>query len=137
MYPLSNLHVLLQPIDAIVTRWYSDRDSRGSYSYVSIGATGLDYDLLGDSVLSASSTSPDHGSEAFRATGGVTTKSPVPRLFFAGEHTCRCYPATVHGALLTGLREAARVANTFFPGQTPIRQHSLNLNNCLSVPLTI
>ncbi|KAF5402953.1 Amine oxidase [Paragonimus heterotremus] len=125
------------PIDAIVTRWYSDRDSRGSYSYVSVGATGLDYDLLGDSVLSASPISADPGPEALRATGGVTTKCPVPRLFFAGEHTCRCYPATVHGALLTGLREAARVANTFFPGQTPVRQHSLNLNSCLSAPLTI
>ncbi|KAF6777307.1 hypothetical protein AHF37_03269 [Paragonimus kellicotti] len=125
------------PIDAIVTRWYSDRDSRGSYSYVSVGATGLDYDLLGDSVLSDSSISADPGSEALRATGGVITKSPLPRLFFAGEHTCRCYPATVHGALLTGLREAARVANTFFPGQTPVRQHSLNLNSCLSAPLTI
>ncbi|KXJ15468.1 Lysine-specific histone demethylase 1A [Exaiptasia diaphana] len=36
-----------------------------------------------------------------------------PRVFFAGEHTIRNYPATVHGALLSGLREAGRIADQF------------------------
>ncbi|GFN75552.1 lysine-specific histone demethylase 1a-like [Plakobranchus ocellatus] len=35
------------------------------------------------------------------------------RLFFAGEHTIRNYPATVHGALLSGYREAGRIADKF------------------------
>ena len=30
----------------------------------------------------------------------------LPRVFFGGEHTIRNYPATVHGAMLSGLREA-------------------------------
>lgn len=40
-------------------------------------------------------------------------RQPVPRLFFGGEHTIRNYPATVHGALLSGLREAGRIADQF------------------------
>ncbi len=37
----------------------------------------------------------------------------MPRLFFAGEHTIRQYPATVHGAFLSGLRESGRIADQF------------------------
>lgn len=43
---------------------------------------------------------------------GSETTLP-PRVFFAGEHTIRNYPATVHGAFLSGLREAARIADQF------------------------
>ncbi len=39
--------------------------------------------------------------------------SNMPRVFFAGEHSIRNYPATVHGALLSGLREAGRIADQF------------------------
>jgi hypothetical protein len=31
---------------AVVTRWGSDRYARGSYSYIAVGSTGSDYDLL-------------------------------------------------------------------------------------------
>lgn len=34
------------PKDSVVTRWRSDPWSRGSYSYVSLGSSGNDYDLL-------------------------------------------------------------------------------------------
>ena len=32
---------------------------------------------------------------------------------FTGEHTMRNYPATVHGALLSGLREGGRISDQF------------------------
>ena len=52
----------------------------GSYSSLTVGsAGGDDYDAIAEQV------------------GG--------RLFFAGEATTRKYPATMHGAFFTGLRE--------------------------------
>lgn len=39
-----------------------------------------------------------------------------------GEHTIRNYPATVHGALLSGLREAGRICDYYigFPDVGPL-----------------
>ncbi len=55
----------------------------GSYSSLTVGSGGGDdYDVMAESV------------------GG--------RLFFAGEATTRKYPATMHGAFFTGLREVLR-----------------------------
>ncbi|XP_019848757.1 PREDICTED: lysine-specific histone demethylase 1A-like isoform X2 [Amphimedon queenslandica] len=84
-----------EPKETFVTRWRGDEYARGSYSYIASGSSGNDYDFL------AASVSPTRA--------GSTV--PRPRLFFAGEHTIRNYPATVHGALLSGLREAGKVAD--------------------------
>ncbi|CAF1003388.1 unnamed protein product [Adineta steineri] len=81
------------PKESLVTRWKSDPFARGSYSYVAVGASGDDYDIL---------------SRPVECPG-----DRVPRLYFAGEHTNRNYPATVHGSLLSGLREARRIADAF------------------------
>lgn len=66
-----------QPKETVVTRWRADPWARGSYSFVSVGSSGSDYDLLAAPV-----TPNDNENE-------------MPRLFFAGEHTIRNYPATV------------------------------------------
>ncbi|XP_026833094.1 possible lysine-specific histone demethylase 1 isoform X2 [Drosophila erecta] len=94
-----------QPKETVVTRWRSDPWARGSYSYVSVGSSGSDYDLLAAPVIPPSSKDVEG----------------LPRLFFAGEHTIRNYPATVHGAYLSGLREAGRIADYYlgYPEGTP------------------
>ncbi|XP_071955626.1 lysine-specific histone demethylase 1A-like [Antedon mediterranea] len=86
-----------QPKETVVTRWRADPWSRGSYSYVAAGSSGSDYDLMATPVT----TAPVAG----------TASTNLPKLFFAGEHTIRNYPATVHGALLSGLREAGRITD--------------------------
>lgn len=55
--------------------------------------------------------------DAEHSEDGSTDTDPdnPERLFFAGEHTIRDYPATVHGAMLSGLREAERVVSLFEP----------------------
>ncbi|CAN4126612.1 unnamed protein product [Withania somnifera] len=75
-----------EPIQTVCTRWGSDPFSLGSYSNVAVGASGDDYDILAESVGDG-------------------------RLFFAGEATNRRYPATMHGAFLSGLREAAKISH--------------------------
>ncbi|KAF3951949.1 hypothetical protein ACB098_06G184500 [Castanea mollissima] len=75
-----------EPIQTVCTRWGGDPFSLGSYSNVAVGASGDDYDILAESVGDG-------------------------RLFFAGEATTRRYPATMHGAFLSGLREAANMAH--------------------------
>ncbi|GLJ52457.1 hypothetical protein SUGI_1115660 [Cryptomeria japonica] len=73
------------PLQTVFTRWGSDPFSLGSYSHVAVGASGDDYDILAESVGDG-------------------------RVFFAGEATNRRYPATMHGAFLSGLREAANIS---------------------------
>lgn len=75
--------IVPDPIQSICTRWGSDPFSYGSYSHVSVNSSGIDYDILAENVGN--------------------------RLFFAGEATSRYYPATMHGAFLSGLREASRI----------------------------
>ncbi len=72
------------PVEIRVTRWGKDPFALGSYSHIPVGASRSDYDALAAPV------------------GDV--------LGFAGEATHRDYPATVHGAYLSGIREARRLA---------------------------
>lgn len=70
------------PLETIITRWGTDRFTRGSYSFVSNQALPGDYDLMAKSI---------------------------GNLYFAGEATCGTHPATVHGAYLSGLRAASEI----------------------------
>lgn len=105
-----------QPKETVVTRWRADPWSRGSYSFVAVGSSGSDYDLLASPVAP-----PSNSTGGDTTNGNGTTQQPPSRLFFAGEHTIRNYPATVHGAFLSGLREASRIADQLIgsPCQPP------------------
>ncbi|TPX42391.1 hypothetical protein SeMB42_g05153 [Synchytrium endobioticum] len=73
------------PVETIITRWSKDPYTRGSYSYIPNGATGDDYDHLAETIDN--------------------------KIFWAGEATNRQYPATVPGAMLTGMRVATSIAD--------------------------
>ncbi len=73
-----------EPQAWLVTRWASDPFAGGSYSYMPPNATPADRETLAQAV--------------------------AERLFFAGEATSTDYPATVHGALLSGQRAAKEIA---------------------------
>ena len=75
-----------QPEGYLVTRWGRDPFALGSYSHIPPFASGADYDALA---------------------------RPAENLFFAGEATHRMYPATVHGAYLSGWRAAGELDQTF------------------------
>ncbi|MEM0896138.1 MAG: FAD-dependent oxidoreductase [Verrucomicrobiota bacterium] len=71
------------PIDMQRTRWAADPFTYGSYSALSPGANKATVEALGEPV--------------------------GDRLFFAGEATSVSYPSTVHGAYMSGQREAERL----------------------------
>jgi monoamine oxidase len=74
-----------QPTEHLITRWASDPYSFGSYSYVPRGATSSMRNDLAEPVAN--------------------------KVFFAGEATSSDFPSTVHGAFLSGQREADRIIN--------------------------
>lgn len=101
-----------QPKETVVTRWRADPWSRGSYSFVAVGSSGSDYDVLAAPVTPPSATAAAAANSA-ASPNAAQVPPPPPRLFFAGEHTIRNYPATVHGAFLSGLREGGRICDQY------------------------
>lgn len=74
------------PISWQRSNWYADPFAWGSYSFNAVDASSDTRELLGNTV--------------------------ADRLFFAGEATSKAYPATVHGAYLSGLRAARDLIRT-------------------------
>jgi monoamine oxidase len=71
------------PTNFLRTKWGQNINSYGAYSYPTNGSTSADFDILSNEVNN--------------------------KVFFAGEHTIREYRATVHGAYLSGIREANKI----------------------------
>ena len=77
-------------LGSVVTRWNDDPFARGSYSFLSVGATPADRRAL---------------------------QTPVDgRIILAGEHTDLDSPATTHGALASGRRAAEQVISAEIEG---------------------
>ena len=68
--------------DIAVTRWQANPFSRGSYSFVPVGAAARDFAAIAE---------------------------PLGRIHFSGEATIAAFHGTVHGAYLSGVREARTV----------------------------
>lgn len=100
------------PIQYLVSRWGSDVNSLGSYSYDTVGKPHDLYDKL---------------------------RVPVDNLFFAGEATSSDYPGSVHGAYSTGLMAAEdcrmRVLERY--GELDLFQPVMGEDALASVPLLI
>ena len=71
------------PSTMLRTQWGKNPNTFGSYSYATNGSTSTDFDTMAQEIDN--------------------------KLFFAGEHTNANYRGTVHGAYLSGLREAKKI----------------------------
>ncbi|KAF9431535.1 hypothetical protein BGZ76_000186 [Entomortierella beljakovae] len=99
----SHVKPIPKPIETIVTRWSEDEFAQGSYSFVAREATGEDYDQLAKPVDN--------------------------QLYFAGEATSRHYPATAHGAYLSGLKAAKDILDSLIGVQVVDSGHHSRLNS--------
>uniref|UniRef100_A0A8R1HYS9 SWIRM domain-containing protein n=1 Tax=Caenorhabditis japonica TaxID=281687 RepID=A0A8R1HYS9_CAEJA len=82
-------------IDAKVTHWQDDEFAFGSGSFMSLRTEMKHFEELCHPL-------EVHDEKKKRA---------MPRVLFAGEHTCPSYTATVQGAWMSGARAAADLAN--------------------------
>lgn len=81
------------PIAVERSAWWTDPFSRGAYSHVAVGSKSADFDALARPI--------------------------ADRIHFAGEATSRQWRATVHGALLSGLRAADEIIGRHGPPLGP------------------
>ena len=71
------------PTNMLRTKWGQNINTFGTYSFAPNGTTSTDFDTMAKEINN--------------------------KLFFAGEHTIRDYRGTVHGAYLSGIREADKI----------------------------
>ncbi|XP_069096922.1 peroxisomal N(1)-acetyl-spermine/spermidine oxidase isoform X2 [Pleurodeles waltl] len=86
---------LAPPVRMLRSKWHSQPFTKGSYSYVSIGCSGDDIDIIAKPL-------PEN-----------TNVSKPLQVLFAGEATHRTFYSTTHGALESGWREAERLIHFY------------------------
>jgi monoamine oxidase len=72
-----------EPKTMLRTKWGQNPNAYGAYSFVATNARSTEFDVMQEAVDN--------------------------KLFFAGEHTIKDHRATVHGAYLSGIREADKI----------------------------
>ena len=87
-----------EPVKVEQTDWTTDPFAQGAYSYIAVGSSPQDMDVLAEPI--------------------------DDRIFFAGEATYRAHWATTHGAYASALREAARITGD--QSLLPIRHSNEN-----------
>lgn len=75
-------------LDYQVTRWSREQYSQMSFTYIPPGVDGM---------------------QALRTVSQPIYCQNAPVVLFAGEHTTPFHPSTIHGAFLSGIREAYRL----------------------------
>ncbi|KAF9187221.1 hypothetical protein BGZ51_001480 [Haplosporangium sp. Z 767] len=114
----------LLPKVSFMTRWNQDPFARGSYASIPVGASQQDLEVF-EIPVSAREYSQLEGDDDYEDEGnsivnesGEAGGSAIwmavddpdqGRIFFAGEHTSPDHFASVHGAMMSGYREAARI----------------------------
>lgn len=100
------------PIQCLISRWGSDVNSLGSYSYDTVGKPHDLYERL---------------------------RTPVDNLFFAGEATSVDYPGSVHGAYSTGIMAAEDCRTCVLEryGELDLFQPVMGEGTPVSIPLLI
>ncbi|XP_062257223.1 peroxisomal N(1)-acetyl-spermine/spermidine oxidase-like isoform X2 [Platichthys flesus] len=84
---------IITPRRILRTQWFHDPWTCGSYSHPAVGCTAQDLENLMEPL-------PSKGTQPLQ-------------VLFAGEATHPCHYSTVHGALLTGWREADRLISHY------------------------
>ncbi|CAO1424857.1 unnamed protein product [Diamesa serratosioi] len=97
------------PIKIHTTKWYSNKNFRGSYSFRSVKT-----DLLKTSAN-------DLAQPLYSSVG-------KPRVLFAGEATSDHYYSTVHGAIESGWREAKRLVDYHSKNGELLKMDLLTIN---------
>lgn len=93
-------------VDILHSDWSSNELFRGGYSFPAVGCSADDFGVLAQPLPQPMSGSMDEGETA-----------PL-QLLFAGEATHQRYYSTLHGAYLTGIREANRIITFYQQGES-------------------
>ncbi|KAF9931185.1 hypothetical protein FBU30_010628 [Linnemannia zychae] len=102
----------LWPKVSFMSRWNLDPFARGSYTSIPVGASQKDieaFDIPVAAIRALDSHSENQENHTQQPQLKAVDDRVNGRIFFAGEHTSPTRFASVHGALLTGQREANKI----------------------------